>query len=677
MRLKIYNALVNRVPGIAYRYHRVHDRAHGLRAVLSWVYLLLLNVGYYVLFLRFLGKKPEVLRKENRPLPIRMSESEADAARFPDRTPEKFTEALSRYDVISFDVFDTLLLRPFEKPTDLFFFLDDALGILDFHRIRMEMEYAARQKHYAAHGNYEVSFREIWETIEREVGPSTERGMKLEEELELRFCYANPFMLPVFRELKNRGKKIVLTTDMYLPAAFLEKLLEHCGYSGYDALYVSCESGRSKNVGDLYDQIREEQGRELRIVHVGDSVQSDVRNAKAHGIDSLYYPNVNRFSRDYRTQDMSVLVGGAYRGIVNNRLYSGLACMSMEYEYGFVYGGLFVVGYCSFIHDYCQEHGIEKLLFLSRDGDILKQVYDRMFPGEDTAYVLWGRLPATVLMADRNRYDYFRRFLWHKTGEGKTAEQLLREARLSPLVKKLGDGKQQLRPETRITADNAGALKDWLLGNWDDVLQCYEEEGTAARAVFSELLKGCGSAAAIDIGWAGSGAVSLACLTEQVWRLPCRVTGILAGTNTIHNVEPDASEGMLQSGRLVSYLYSQRENRDLWKKHDLNRDYNIYWELLLASPTPPFLGYGWDEDGRPCPRFSRPEQNREGVIEIQRGIRDFAEAYLRYFGDRPEMLRISGRDAYAPMLTAAGRSERYLKEVNRRFSLQVSVGAAD
>ena len=86
----------------------------------------------------------------------------------------------------------------------------------------------------------------------------------------------------------------------------------------------------------------------------------------------FYYPNVNRNALLYRSYDMSAVVGGAYRGIVNNKLYNGTEQSPMEYEYGYIYGGLFVLGYCNFIHTYAREHGIDKLLFLSRDGDIFK-----------------------------------------------------------------------------------------------------------------------------------------------------------------------------------------------------------------------------------------------------------------------------------------------------------------
>jgi len=113
------------------------------------------------------------------------------------------------------------------------------------------------------------------------------------------------------------------------------------------------------------------------------------------------------------------------------------------------------------------------------------------------------------------------------------------------------------------------------------------------RRKYKEL-KGINRAAAVDIGWAGSGALSLSYLVEKVWKLPCQITGIIAGTNTIHNAEPDAGEIFLQNGKLVSYLFSQSHNRDVMKKHDPDKDYNVYWELLLSSCQRKFLGYGFE-----------------------------------------------------------------------------------
>ena len=81
---------------------------------------------------------------------------------------------LSEYDIISFDIFDTLIFRPFSEPTDLFYFIGERLGYLDFKRIRTEMEFKARQAAYKREKTYEICLRDIWELLNDEAGISAD-----------------------------------------------------------------------------------------------------------------------------------------------------------------------------------------------------------------------------------------------------------------------------------------------------------------------------------------------------------------------------------------------------------------------------------------------------------------------------------------------------------------------
>ena len=179
---------------------------------------------------------------------------------------------------------------------------------------------------------------------------------------------------------------------------------------------------------------------------------------------------------------------------------------------------------------------------------------------------------------------------------------------------------------------------------------------------------------AVDIGWAGSGALALSCLCSRQWHIPCQITGLIAGTNTVHNAEPYATERFRQTGKLAAYLYAPDFNRDLLKKHDPGRLYNVYWELLLSSTTPQFLRFDFGAEGSAVPVFGNCDPNPEGIRQIRQGILDFADSYMKHFEGMPEMLQISGRDAYAPMLTAAGKGEKYLKQIYKDFDIKIGIG---
>lgn len=680
MRMKVYHLLVNRHSGIAERYHRIHDNSGAVVKFISYLYLFFLNLCYYVLFCRFLGHSQEERIYEEKRLITNKTESEMRISE--GLSVRKTVDILARYDIVSFDIFDTLIFRPFDEPTALFFLLGERLGYMDFRRIRTEAERDARQEKYKKAGSYEVCLEDIWNKLEEKTGLSAKYGMDLEMELERRYCYANPFMLQVFGRLAEMGKRIIITSDMYLSREFLQGLLEEKGFAGAEKIYISNECGESKYSGRLYDFVLQDLNVDKnRIIHIGDNEQSDIRMAEKHGFVSCYYPNVHKKAMLFRAHDMSPIVGAAYRGIVDSHLYCGLESFSPEYEYGYIYGGLFVVGYCNFINEYCKLHQVDKILFLSRDGDILSRVYRMLYPGENTEYVYWSRKAAVKLMASSDRYDYFRRFLDHKVNRRISLEEIFQSMELEALLDDLltQDAAGAMQRSDYLTSENLESVKRLLTVNWDRVLACYREEHEAAAVYYGRVLEGCRKAVAVDIGWAGSGAVALKTLVEKVWEIPCNITGIIAGTNTLHNFEPFASETFLQTGDLVAYMYSMSHNRDLVKKHNPNKNYNVYWELLLSSPTRQFTGFGFKRDGagtvtkEPELHFGKQDENQEGIREIQRGILDFAGQYMEHFEDVPYLFHISGRDAYAPMLAAAGHKERYLKTIEKRFALDIQV----
>ena len=731
IRMKIYGALVNRHPGISYRYHKVHDNSRGMGKVFSWVYLLWLNFAYYVLFCRSLGSRPEIRDDMKKTAPdIMHSESElaltqlmisvpsvSEAAtdmesKGPGVSPAvmSYVSKLEDYDLISFDVFDTLIFRPFGHPTELFYLVGERLGILNFRELRINAEKTVRERSVLEKGHSEVTLTQIWEELESQLGINAKEGMVTEIETEMNLCYANPFMLEVWHELIRRKKKLIVTSDMYLPEEVIAKILEKNGFTGAERLYVSCEYGKNKAGGGLYDLILSglrdlsetsggkggSEGKKM-CVHVGDDRHSDGDMAKKAGFEVVLYPKTDRKMFDLRPYDMSSVAGGAYRGIVSNRLYSGQDVCSMEYEYGYVYGGLFVLGYCNFIHEYCKKEGVDKILFLSRDGDILRKVYAQLYPEEKTEYVYWSRKAALKLMAGHNKYDYFRRFIDHKSGQGYSVESILLSMELEFLAECLKAHPEAagLDPDDELTQKNAGQLKRYIESEWLHVLEIYSEQGKVAEKYYRERLKDTKHAAVVDIGWAGSGALNLSYLAEKVWGLPCTFTGIIAGTNTPYNDEPDASEAFLQSGKLVAYMFSQSHNRDLLRKHDPGRGYNIFWELLLSSPTEPFEGFypavhgGEEPDDKYCInqkgsflcdevtgvmlKFGEPDVTPETALEIQHGITDFVKEYSLRFKEYPYMFKISGRDAYAPVIAASRQNERYLKEISRRAGLRINV----
>lgn len=657
IKLKIYQIMVNRVPGIRYRYIIRRNRANSFGKRIGCVmYLGGLNIMYHVFRMKSIGNNPKLNPDDKKKLIYKCNESDI----YKRETPEKLAAQLEKYDIISFDMFDTLIFRPFDRPVDLFYEMSAQLSYMDFSTIRVRMETEARFEKFRKHGTYEITLEDIYKMLQDRFDFPTEI-MQLEIELEKEFCYANPYMKKVFELLKIKGKRIIITSDMYLRKEILRDILRINGYEP-DEIYVSCEYDKSKNKGDLYDYIRDTEGRNKKIAHVGDNYDSDILVAKKHGISSFYYKNVNELGNRYRAEDMSVIAGGAYRGTVNAKLHNGLESFSRFYEFGYAYGGIFVVGYCRFIHEYAMKNNCNRIIFLARDGYILKKAYEMMYPehSEQCRYMYWSRLAATKLASGHYKYDYFRRFLYHKLNQGYTLKDIFHTMEIDFLLEK-----SDLNYNTELTDMNVMKIEGFLNEHWTEIQESYEVQQLAARQYAESLIGDSRKALAVDIGWAGSGAIALDYLVNNKWGLNCEITGVIAGTNSFHTVDSDGNEALRNQGKIVSYMYSQSENRDIFKIHDPNRDHNLYWEMLLDAPHGSLKGFSFDENKDICFEFKDSSDDTD-IKELQNGILDFVADYMHSFIKHDIFMNISGRDAYAPMLIAISKQNtRFWEELDR------------
>ena len=664
MKEMLYNCLVNQNSSIFQEYKAYRRGKYGIGRVKSWFYLLKL-----ILFR--VGRN-----KSNQPYPLCKQvgkfEEQNESGREKRETPKILLETLESYDVISFDIFDTLLLRIVNQPSDAFFFVGKELKYPNFQQIRIESERQARAEKEKAFGHGEVTLAEIWQVLAKETGIDAQLGMQIEMAVEKSVCFANPYFTPIWgelQEMQKRGKRVIAISDMYLNKGHLRELLDYVGVRDiFEEIYVSCEYDASKSDGRLYEIVKEEMGERTRYIHIGDNPFADVKQAKKQGITPYFYKNVNEVGAKYRPQDMSTLSGSIYSGLVNAYLHNGIRRYDKAYELGFIYGGQFVLGYCRWIHDYFLRENVDKILFLARDGDILSKVYHRLF-GEKLgrgffSYVPWSRLVGTKMCAGYYKKDYFTRFLDQKVNQGYFIKEIFGAMDLTNLLPDFLEKKPIWRESTKLTDENVEEVKDYLRNNWETVLTRYEKEVKAGGKYYRSVLADCKKVAVVDVGWTGSGAVQLDYLMNQVWQLDCEVVGLLAGTHARKSDMVNASEALLHQGKLASYLFSENHNRDIWEFHNPGAGHNLLMELLLASPERSFRGFTKKR------RVRNSETNEvQTAAQIQQGVLDFVEYYLERVKGIP---RISGRDAYVPIATLANHMEIVKKVVgNRWFQMNV------
>jgi len=230
--------------------------------------------------------------------------------------PTLDTINLESYDIISFDLFDTLLLRRVLFPNDMFWVvgwsalyrneLPDDWTEARFKKARIDAEYRARVR-----AETEIDLDDIYAEFADKEGFSAEEVEKLksrEIRVEENHIDANPYVLEFYEHCIAQGKRVILVSDMYLPHDAVEWMLERKGIAGYERLFMSSTYRKTKYEGDLFPFVASEMGvNGSKILHIGDNYNSDVIIAQKQGWNAHHYPSVREaaiYANDIRFRAM-------------------------------------------------------------------------------------------------------------------------------------------------------------------------------------------------------------------------------------------------------------------------------------------------------------------------------------------------------------------------------------
>ena len=357
-----------------------------------------------------------------------------------------------KYEYISFDIFDTLIVRPFLKPTDLFHFLDEYFHELyqgkswvSFSSLRTKAEDRARR--LARLQNpfiQDINLDEIYEQLRKDYGLDEELLNKLksrEIELEIEFAQRRESIYELYKMALHLNKKVVFVSDMYLPASVIKNILSKCGYDTYNALYVSSETRLLKGTGDMFSHVIHDLNVDPgKILHIGDNWDADKIMAEKSGLHSVFIPKTvdllfNRVGDKYSGDSIKRIIDYENTTWSESEFleYYGIRCMlgivankwfdnpfpafhretdfnADPYMIGYYALGMHVFALCKWLIEDASSQGIDSIHFNARDGYLPLKVYQKIAPNFTNApkakYIHISRkslLPSYLLPP--NQYD--------------------------------------------------------------------------------------------------------------------------------------------------------------------------------------------------------------------------------------------------------------------------------
>ncbi len=304
--------------------------------------------------------------------------------------------ALSDVDLVSFDLFDTLVSRPARRPDAVLKLVEHRIATEEGRPIPLFAERRAAENRVRArkHHQGDVNLSEIYAELAASgtiPGDVVARAQVLEKRIDLGALRPRPEVIAVLRAAHQRGKRIVLMTDTYYEEADIRGILQAIGIADlFAALYVSNAVAARKDRGDLWRHVEEAEAvPRARWLHVGDNEHSDIQAACDRRIPYLHVAHPAKilaqsgFVRDEgdlaRTWSSDLVIGHAMLTLCRNpfldRAGPPYLSLGSARDVGYVVFGPLMLLFMSWLIRHEALGRVERLYFLAREGDFLVKVY--------------------------------------------------------------------------------------------------------------------------------------------------------------------------------------------------------------------------------------------------------------------------------------------------------------
>jgi FMN phosphatase YigB (HAD superfamily) len=549
---------------------------------------------------------------------------------------------LDKARLVSFDIFDTLLCRQLFSPFDVFdyvAYLNKKRGgmyLRRFRELRIYAEETARAERLVTHGHQDVTLLEIYEFLAPLYSLSDTEVrtlIDLEQDVELRCCRARNLGWTMFSKAAAQNKEIILTSDMYLSRDCILNLLSKAGYAGFVDLFVSSEHRVRKKEGDLFSLVLSTtHAQPSEILHIGDNPVGDLAVPKRLGIathrvtravesmseQSENWGKVVALAKISRTLSESLILG-----LIANRLFdSSETSLKKNTDYGgdpYVFGysslGPLVCGFAAWVRNRARLDGVEHLIFLSRDGRIVKDVYMLLYP-EDKPLVSYFYLSRRAVSFAQIRTDADLVSICLQPVYSMTiADYLLNRFCISPdrvdvsVLQRFGVSGTDFKIGAKF---DKRLLAGIVLGHRAAIFERSTLERNALLKAFRNLGGEGLNSAVIDIGYAGTLQDGLMNLTGQMLRGYYLSTFSTASKSLLANP--------LAHGYLADLEHPSSTNAGIYT-------HRFVYETLFCDAAPSFMYYEQRSVGvTPVFNETHDDSNRSSlVLQAHAGARVLAE----------------------------------------------------
>lgn len=288
--------------------------------------------------------------------------------------------------IVSFDIFDTLVERPFQNPSDLFDYLEkfgDVKGVAKFAEERRNVR-TSIIKSLNFDKNKEISILDRYKFINEEAASYL---AEQEANVDKTLISRKEIGFELYKYAVSKGKTIIYTSDTYYGETTIREILEKCGYDSDNRMFLSSAFKDLKATGVLFEKVIKEMNVDpSKILHIGDNKAVDIDKAGEKSIKTSWVPSsIDRLRSESLISSPDSngdkLFTSIYLGLSGQKwpgAKNGIQSFTAgdKNYFGYAILGPMFLGFAKWVLEKAISDKIDRLYFLARDGEIVKRTVD-------------------------------------------------------------------------------------------------------------------------------------------------------------------------------------------------------------------------------------------------------------------------------------------------------------
>lgn len=527
-------------------------------------------------------------------------------------TKAALREKIGKAAVVSFDLFDTLVMRRTLLADDVAGYVDCRLkqkGICidDFCRRRIAGEKElAKNAPSALAGIYQYMLEKTADASG--ISVTAQELADLEWEIDLSLLVPRKEVCDIFREAAAKGKKVYVVSDTYYSRGQLSQILsEKCGIVEYADILSSSDCGTDKK-RDLFRVLADREGSVSagQFLHIGDDLVADLESAQRHGLDAIRLLSGVELLDEAGGMGLSGCVES-----LSDRLKAGMFVarlfnspfqfenedrhieVSDVYDVGYLFCAPVISDFMLWFREHMEQGQLRNIWFSARDGYLPWKMY--------------AHLMRTSGQEDRSVY-----FLTSRTAAVRAGVCGMEDIRYVETMRFSGTLEENLKERFGICADAMGRNGDprekGLMQYRDLILERAKKAREGYKKYIGRLQMEEGAAAFFDLVAKGTTQMFVQRLTDTH----------LKGFYFLRLEKEQMRDKQLD----IASFYENGETGAC-------AVYNSYYilETLLTAPHPSVQGF--DDAGEPVYAVeTRTERDIQCLARAQEGIFAHFQAYL-------------------------------------------------